>query len=82
MAEQSNDYKRGYAAGRRREGREEIDHARQHQRHMARYALAAAIAPGIIESPWVKSNGERIASASGIAGTITSIVLEVEKRLG
>lgn len=82
MAEQSKDYQRGYAAGRRRESRDEIDQARQHQRHMARYALAAAVAPGIIQSPWVNGAGKRMNNASGIASTITDIVLEVEKRLG
>lgn len=80
MAEQSPDYQRGYAAGRRRENREERDRERDHAMLLARYQLAAAIAPEIVRNPW-QTDGVRHTSAKQIAGTVAELVKEIERRL-
>ncbi|MFY9351667.1 MAG: hypothetical protein WBL20_07785 [Sphingobium sp.] len=80
MTEKSNDYQRGYAAGRRREHREEQDIQRHHELKMARYTLAAAVAPEIIRSPWHR-NGKPLTSTDEVAGTIASIVKAIERKL-
>lgn len=80
----SADYQRGYAAGQRKEARTERDAVRQHEVTLARLALAAAIAPEIIRSPWrrkVDGVWKVQNTAAGIANTVADIAREIEARL-
>jgi len=80
----SADYQKGYAAGRRRADRDERDTERQHAVMLARYALASAIAPEVIRSPWHKTvNGVRKPqnTAAGMAEVIAELVRHIERRL-
>jgi len=80
----SAEYQKGYAAGQRRAAREEKQEARQHALLLARYQLAAAIAPEVIRAPWTRTeNGIRkhLNSEAGIADTVTSLVHRIEGRL-
>lgn len=81
MSEETKDYARGYAAGSRR--RDE-SHQREHERHMARMALAAAIAPEIIRSPWVsKKDGvtKTLNTAEGMARTVAGLVNAITRKI-
>lgn len=84
MSEENKDYARGYAAGRRHERRaerEEADRQREHELRMARYALAAAIAPEVIRSPWQDGAGKKLNTAAGVAGTIADLMRAIEQRM-
>lgn len=81
---QSPDYQRGYAAGKRYADHAEANSARDHARHIARMALAASIAPKIIDHPWRRKSGDEwisLNNAAGIADTVTEIVLAIEGKL-
>lgn len=81
MTEQSKDYQRGYAAGLRREDREERERQRSHAIALARYQLAAAIVPKVMDAPWVRSDGTKLNNAAGIAGTVADLVNAIENKL-
>lgn len=81
MAEQSKDYLRGYAAGRKYEHRTQ----REHEARLQRMALAAAIAPNILQNPWERTGADgirvRLNGVEGIAGTVADLVKAIEQKL-
>lgn len=81
MTQQSKDYARGYAAGKRREDLDERERARNHTIMLARYRLLAAIAPEVLRSPWVKADGSKINTADGMAGTIVGMLHAIEGKM-
>lgn len=81
MSEQTKDYARGYAAGQRRADNREREAERAHTIALARYHLAAAIAPEIIRSPWSKPDGMKANTADGMAGIIVDMIRAIERRM-
>lgn len=72
------EYKAGYDAGRR--------YSREpHEAKMARMALAAAIASGIMVSPWRRKQPDgsykTLNDAEGIASTVADVVNSIERKL-
>ena len=73
----TDDYQRGYAAGRRYADL-------RHEQLIARMALAAAIAPKILDSPWSRTEGEqrvKLNTVEGIAAITAKLAKAIEQRL-